>query len=54
MKKQLDRSFIGRKYDPVIFNVTEERIKLFAEATGQTDPIYYDLNYISSVTNNSI
>ena len=20
MKKQLDRSFIGRKYDPVIFN----------------------------------
>ena len=45
MKKQLDRSFIGRKYDPVIFNVTEERIKLFAEATGQTDPIYYDLNY---------
>ena len=45
MKNKLDHSFIGKKYTPVIFNVTEQRIKLFAKATGQTDPLYYDLNY---------
>ena len=40
MKKQLDRSFIGRKYDPVIFNVTEERIKLFAETLRKNGLIF--------------
>ena len=38
----LDRDLIGKKYDPVIFTVTDQRLRFFAKATGQTDPIYFD------------
>ena len=38
----LDRNLIGKKYDPVIFTVTDQRLRFFAKATGQTDPIYFD------------
>ena len=38
----LDRNLIGKKYDPVIFTVTNQRLRFFAKATGQTDPIYFD------------
>ena len=38
----LDHSLIGKKYHPVIFDVEKQRLKFFAKATGQTDPIYFD------------
>ena len=38
----LNRNLIGKTYEPVIFRVTDQRLKFFAKATGQTDPIYYD------------
>ena len=38
----LNRNLIGKTYDPVIFRITDQRLKFFAKATGQTDPIYYD------------
>ena len=38
----LNRNLIGKTYDPVIFRITEQRLKFFAKATGQTDPIYFD------------
>jgi len=38
----LNRNLIGKTYEPVIFKVTDQRLKFFAKATGQTDPIYFD------------
>ena len=38
----LNRNLIGKTYEPVIFRITDQRLKFFAKATGQTDPIYYD------------
>ena len=38
----LDRNLIGKKYNPVIFTVTDQRLRFFAKATGQTNPIYFD------------
>ena len=38
----LDRNLIGKNYGSVIFSVTDQRLKLFAKATGQTDPIFFD------------
>jgi len=37
-----DKRLIGKKYPPVIFPVDAGRIRFFAKATGQTDPIYFD------------
>ena len=37
----LNRNLIGKTYEPVIFRVTDQRLKFFAKATGQTDPIYF-------------
>ncbi|MBR9909292.1 MAG: MaoC family dehydratase [Gammaproteobacteria bacterium] len=36
-----DRSLIGKQYPPVIFPVDAARIRFFAKATGQTDPVYF-------------
>ena len=38
----LNRNLIGKIYEPVIFRVTGQRLKFFAKATGQTDPIYFN------------
>ena len=38
----LNRNLIGKTYESVIFRVTDRRLKFFAKATGQTDPIYFD------------
>ena len=38
----LNRNLIGKVYNPVTFRVTVQRLKIFAKATGQTDPIYFD------------
>lgn len=36
-------SLIGKRYTPVIFYVDADRIRSFAKATGQTDPVYFDV-----------
>ena len=41
----LNRSLIGKKYPSVVFNVEKQRLKFFAKATGQTDPLYFDEAY---------
>jgi acyl dehydratase len=41
----LNRSLIGKKYPPVVFNVKKQRLKFFVKATGQTDPLYFDETY---------
>jgi len=41
----LNRSLIGKKYPSVVFNVEKQRLKFFAKATGQTDPLYFDETY---------
>ena len=41
----LNRSLIGKKYPPVVFNVEKQRLKFFVKATGQTDPLYFDETY---------
>ena len=38
----LDRSLINKNYPTVKFDVEKQRLKFFAKATGQTDPIYFD------------
>lgn len=37
----LNRSLIGKKYPKIIFKVERQKLKLFATATGQSDPIYF-------------
>ena len=39
----IDRSLIGKTYPPFHSEVTEEKIRLFANATGQINPIYFDI-----------
>ena len=39
----IDRSLIGKTYPPFHSEVTEEKIRLFAKATGQINPIYFDI-----------
>jgi len=41
----LDRSFIGKKYQSVVFDVEKQRLRFFSLATGQTDAIYFDEEY---------
>ena len=38
----LERSLIGKKYPPVVFEVEKQRLRFFSMATGQTDPVYLD------------
>ena len=38
----LNRNLIGKVYKPLTFKITGQRLKIFAKATGQTDPIYFD------------
>ena len=38
----LDRSLIGKTYPEILFSVEKERLKFFAKATQQSDPIYFD------------
>lgn len=36
------RSYIGRRFDPVVHEVEPSGIRAFARAVGYTDPIHYD------------
>ena len=38
----LDRKILNKKYKTAKFLIEKERLVLFAKATGQTDPIYFD------------
>ncbi|MFD1811527.1 MaoC family dehydratase N-terminal domain-containing protein [Rhodococcus gannanensis] len=40
----LDRSVVGREFAPVSLLVTRSRLQNFAKATGQSDPIYTDVD----------
>ncbi|MEU4321244.1 MaoC family dehydratase N-terminal domain-containing protein [Nocardia salmonicida] len=40
----LDRSVIGREFPPVSLLIDRSRLRNFAKATGQLDPIYTDLD----------
>jgi acyl dehydratase len=40
----LDRSLIGEEWAGGTLLVTRDRLRLFAKATGQTDPVYVDLD----------
>ncbi len=38
----LDRLLINKRYPPISFDVEKQRLRFFAKATGQTDPVYFD------------
>lgn len=38
----LNRHLIGKEYDPVTYEVGREKIREFARAVGETDPVYQD------------
>ena len=38
----LDRKFIGHQFAPTTVGVDAGLLKLFAKATGQMDPVYFD------------
>ncbi len=40
----IDRGAIGRALEPVSLLVTRSRLRTFATATGQTDPVYIDVD----------
>ena len=37
-----DRLLINKRYPPISFDVEKQRLRFFAKATGQTDPVYFD------------
>lgn len=38
----LNRDLVGKEYEPVLYEVGREKIREFARAVGETDPIYHD------------
>ncbi len=38
----IDRSFIGMRFDPITVDVEKGQLRFFAEAVGETNPIYSD------------
>jgi acyl dehydratase len=38
----LNRELLGKEYEPVAYDVGREKIREFARAVGETDPIYHD------------
>jgi len=40
----LGSSLLNKNYPAVVFHVTKHQIKSFSEATGQTDPLYFNEN----------
>ena len=41
----LDQSLINKKYPPLTFDVEKQRLRFFAIATGQKDPVYFDESF---------
>ncbi|WP_406648326.1 MaoC family dehydratase N-terminal domain-containing protein [Aliisedimentitalea scapharcae] len=44
----IDRTFIGQSFAPLSVEVEKGRLRAFARATGQTDPIYTDVQAAKS------
>ena len=44
----IDRAFIGHRFAPLVVEVEKGRLGAFARATGQTDPIYTDVQAAKS------
>ena len=40
----IDRSFIGRSFPPLQVGVEAGQLRAFARATGQRDPVYWDVS----------
>ena len=38
----VNTSLIGKTYPPLQMDVEKQRLRFFAKATGQTDPVYFD------------
>lgn len=38
----LNRDLLGKEYEPVRYEVGREKIREFARAVGETDPVYHD------------
>jgi acyl dehydratase len=38
----IDRSFIGFRTEPFVAEVEKGRLRMFAKAIGETDPVYFD------------
>jgi acyl dehydratase len=38
----LNRDLLGKEYEPVVYEVGREKIREFARAVGETDPIYHE------------
>ena len=38
----VDKKFIGKKYPPYVYEVGKEKIKEYAQAVGDTNPLYND------------
>ena len=45
MALEYDASWIGKEFDRYTYEVTKEEIATFAEALGETDPLYLDEAY---------
>lgn len=38
----MNTDLVGKEYEPFTFEVEKGRIRLFAQAIGETDPVYFD------------
>ena len=50
----LDQNLIGKTYPEIFFSVEKQRLKFFAKATQQTDPIYFDEDFAKTKGHRSI
>ena len=50
----LDQDLIGKTYPEIVFSVEKQRLKFFAKATQQTDPIYFDEDFAKTKGHRSI
>ena len=50
----LDKKLIGKTYPEIVFSVEKQRLKFFAKATQQTDPIYFDEDFAKTKGHRSI
>ena len=41
----IDKKYIGKKYKPVVYEVGKEKIKEYANAVGDLNPLYVDDEY---------
>jgi acyl dehydratase len=42
MRLAIDTKFIGKKYPPIVYEIGKEKIKEYARAIGDSNPLYLD------------